>query len=121
MNLPTAVSAPLGEPADEDAPPCPSSELRSKRRMKTKRKSLLPKQRPKTSRLRRRGLRKRPLHNQRERQKSPIPDESQNEWSTMLRDSQFEDAYIVNHHLTGQADYRYCEVENAGATLCLAS
>ena len=34
------------------------------------------------------------------------------QWETMLIDSQFEETYITNHHLTGQADYRYTEVED---------
>ena len=34
------------------------------------------------------------------------------EWETMLLDSQFEETYIVNHHLSGQAEYRYTEVED---------
>ena len=41
------------------------------------------------------------------------------EWEAMLLDSQFEETYITNHHLSGQAEYRYTEVEMYTARLCL--
>ena len=34
------------------------------------------------------------------------------QWETRLIDSQFDETYITNHHLTGQAEYRYTEVED---------
>ena len=35
----------------------------------------------------------------------------------MLIDTQFEESYITNHHLNGQAEYRYTEVEDVQGRL----
>ena len=34
------------------------------------------------------------------------------QWEAMLIDAQFEETYITNHHLNGQAEYRHTEVED---------
>ena len=42
---------------------------------------------------------------------------SKEEWDAMLIDTQFEESYIANHHLNGQADYRRTEVEEVQGKL----
>ena len=116
LELPIAVAAQPEEPMDEDAPPV----MITRAEVKEEDDDEEDEEEPAPEAAAAEPVQPSPASpkakaassNAAARQAPRVGRLSKEEWDAMLIDTQFEESYITNHHLTGQAEYRYTEVED---------